>query len=278
METKEVSFYSSAAGGGVADPGLFTGVGIQVQNMSISSNLTDIKRMLPYLDLGTGKFQRIGDSVRPVSLTTRITLSLSAAQMSVLFPSTAYTVGSGAYDAGGQHGWPINDVTAVVFALTHKSYKDYQSLNATNVFSELLDDGQGNTTGFGAQTAPFVAYPWHGQMKINDAKYTLIKKFKVDLRKEMFVGSATPGLPPAPSNIVLNTNSHKYATELTVKLTDKHLPAVLKYDTSTQSASSFDPTNFAPFFVVGCYNKSGTVTTYTPLSVFWTSTLRYKDA
>jgi hypothetical protein len=290
LETKIVSFFGpdSTQQQGVTADGTFAKVGFVAQNMSISSNLTDIKRMLPLLSLGTGRYERVGDSVRPVSLQTKIRISLNptlwsqigAGQTPQVFITTGATV-AGRPTSGTNYadaGFPINDLTVVVYCLTHKTYKDYASLNSLNVFSELLDDGQGGTHGFGTQTAPFISRSWHGAMRINEAKYHVIKRFQTDLRKEMIIGGSS--IPPLdPSNVVINNMAHKYAVELTCTLSQKELPAQLYYDVDTPLASSTDPTNFAPFWVVGCYNKANLpVGAVSPLWVTWVSTLKYKDA
>ena len=286
IETKLVCFYGpdSTQQQGVTADGTFLKVGFVAQNMSISSNLTDIKRMLPLIPLGTGRFQRIGDSIRPISLQTKIRISLNPNLWSQVGGTSATTTGAtvlGRPVAPGtdytNYGFPINDLTVVVYCLTHKTYKDYESLNSLNVFTELLDDGQGGTHGFGTQTSPFVSRSWHGAMRINEAKYHVIKRFQTDLRKEMIIAGNT--FPPLdPTNVVINNMAHKYAVELTCNLSQKELPAKLMYDVDTPSSSSTDPTNFAPFWVVGCYNKANLPTGLSPLWVTWISTLKYKDA
>ena len=296
LETKVVTFFGpdAAQTQGVTADGTFAKVGYVSQNMTISSNQTDIKRMLPLVSLGTGRFQRVGDSIEPIYLETKIRISLNSILWSFIGAQgsgTPYPTRAGANILGrpyvpdpqnpptnyGDYGFPLNDITVVVYCLTHKTYKDYASLNTMNVFSELLDDGQGNSTGFGSQTAPFFSHPWHGAMRINEAKYNVIKRFQTDLRKEMIVGGNT--MPPGdPTNVVINNMNHKYAVELSCRLGKKDLPAKLKYDVDTPAASSTDPTNFAPFWVVGCYNKANLVTALSPILVTWLSTLKYKDA
>lgn len=295
IETKETWFYSPNPGAtqGTAASGLFSLTGFVGHNQSISSNLTDICRMLPVVPLGVGKFERVGDTLRPISLTTRIQIAINPAHYANLYDVSApgFSNSSGAFSTGksasstlgGGGGWPMCDWTVVVYVLTHKSYKDYPSLNSNNVFAELLDNGQGATNGFGLQVAPFTSYVWHADQKINDAKYIVHKKYKFRIRKEMFV---PPGVPPGttdPADIVLNTNSHAFSKHLTYTMTQKQMPAVLRYDADTVTASSTDPTNFAPFWVVGCYSEDGTqpangANAQSPILVHWNSNLKFKDA
>ena len=287
LETKMASFYSPdpAFTQGVTADGLFSKVGLNPQNMSIISNTADIKRMIPVIPLGNSAFTRVGDSIKPVRLSTKIHISLNPGLMSQMFMggTTATYIGSTILgrQSGtptGDYGFPINDLSVVVYCLTHKTLKDYTSLAANNNFQELLDTGQGSATSFGTQipgTAQYISYPWHADMKINTSKYNLIKKFTADIRKDMIV-TAVPATDP--TDIVTNTNSHKYAAEFTCTLTEKELPASLKYDPQQPGSSLNDPTNFAPFWVVGCYNKAYFTTKLSPVACSWVSTLYYKDA
>jgi len=287
LETKMASFYSPdpAFPQGVTADGAFAKVGSNPQNMSIISNTADIKRMIPMIPLGSSVSTRIGDSIRPIKLSTKIHITLNPGLMSQMFLGTPTATYIGSTILGRQpgtptadYGFPINDLTVVVYCLTHKTLKDYTSLAAQNNFSELLDTGQGSATSFGTQvpgTAYYNSFPWHADMKINTAKYNVLKKFTADIRKDMIV-TANPGTDP--TDIVVNNNSHKYAAEFTCTLTEKDLPATLKYDPQQLGSGLTDPTNFAPFWVVGCYNKAYFTTKLSPLAVSWVSTLYYKDA
>jgi len=287
LETKMASFYSPDPQyqQGVTADGSFAKVGSNAQNMAIISNVTDIKRMLPLIPLGNSVASRIGDSIKPVRLSTKIHISLNPGLMSQMFLGTTTATYIGSTILGRQsgtptadYGFPINDLTVVVYCLTHKTLKDYTSLAAQNNFGELLDVGQGSATSFGTQvpgTSTYLSYPWHADMKVNTSKYNVIKKFTADIRKDMIV-TANPGTDP--TDIVVNGNSHKYAAEFTCTLTEKELPASLKYDPQQPGSSLNDPTNFAPFWVVGCYNKAYFTTKLSPIACSWVSTLYYKDA
>lgn len=287
LETKMASFYSPDPQyqQGVTADGSFAKVGLNFQNMAIISNTTDIKRMIPQIPLGNSVSTRIGDSIKPIKLSTKIHISLSPALMSQMFLGTTTATYIGSTILGrqtgtptGDYGFPINDLTVVVYCLTHKTLKDYTSLASLNNFQELLDVGQGSATSFGTQvpgTATYLSYPWHGDMKINSSKYNLIKRFTADIRKDMIV-TANPGTDP--TDVVVNNNSHKYAAEFTCTLTEKDLPASLKYDPQQPGSSLNDPTNFAPFWVVGCYNKAYFTSKLSPVACSWVSTLHYKDA
>jgi len=247
-ETKEVAWFS----GPVPSNGTFAQAGYVNQNAEITSNTTDIQRLIPYIVAGTGDNQRIGERVSPISLNIKGSVSFLKGNVNPSDNTSGRTA----------------DIYVVMYFLQHVTLKSYAALTASNDFTQLLKTGE-NTT------VPFNGHVWESQMPVEDAYYRLLKKKKFRLR---FTGTqqATGGDPPS-NQWVSQSNCHSYRAEYNVNLS-KYLPAQFKYPESNATTGVNDPTNSSIFMCMGCYQADGSV--LNGVSLFqqqYVTTLKYKD-
>jgi len=248
-ETKRTVWYGAATPnfpngetGRIADTGWST------QNQFISTNSTDIKRLIPYVLQGVQDNQRVGNQIKPVALNLRGRVALTIA------PPQATLGGT--------------DIIAFMYILQHKVAKAYNVLAASNVFTELLETGENTTKRFDGET-------WDSQLVVNDKYYQVIKKKKIVLRWAG-VGPVATGA----TGVSFSANSQNYAANFTAKL-KKNIPKVLKYPEAQGGQYDNDPTNSSLFFCIGFIPYAGqrASSLASPLlQLQYTSELLYKDA
>lgn len=260
-ETKNVSFFNGPIPGAAPlanSTGSFADKAYVGQNQFISSNITDILKVIPDVIQGTGDNYRDGRYINPVSgkLNIRVTIAPIAP------PS-------------GAAGWTnaMNyDITAVCYLLQSVTYKTYRALYDNNDFTKMFDIMDGNTTSFDGtyQTA---------NLPIEKGYYRVLAKKKVYLRSSGTTGTNSPA---TALMIVTNNNSHKLMHEWTWNF-GKHLPKKLVYPEETVTASDGlnEPLNSSIFWCMGYYNSDGTVSGGTSpainLSQEYTSIMKFKD-
>jgi hypothetical protein len=243
-ETKHVTWYS-----GDTNNGAFSGNGYGNQNSKITSNATDIKRLIPYVAQGISDNQRIGEKIRPVSFIVNGSVRLNDGTINQL-------------DAQFR-----DDVVVVMYVLQHVSLKDYGNLVKGNDFTQLLRTGE-NTT------VPFQGLVAESQMPVEDAYYRLLKKQKIRLR---YAGAKPASVTGVPQNMYVS-NTDSYYADFSMNLT-KHLPAQLKYPEGNAPVPTLnDPTNSSIFLCLGFYNMDGTTTIDGDIiSLQYTAQLKFKD-
>jgi len=125
-ETKFAFYYSSGTGGLLA-PGNYASWAYLSRNQFITTNATDILRVIPPVVAGIGDNQRIGDTIRPKSLKIHGSVKCNMLSAGPLIN-------------------PI-EICVVVYVLQHVTYKSYASLSQ-NDFSQLLETGENSTVPF----------------------------------------------------------------------------------------------------------------------------------
>jgi len=257
-ETKMVSFFE----GPVAQSsplqnstGLFQDKDLVAHNQFISSNTTDILKVIPDVIQGPGDNQRDGRAISPVSGQLKIQVQVAAQQ------------------PNGQ-GWGNGynyDLTAVCYLLQSVTYKTYRSLYAGNDFAKMYDVMDGTTTSFDGtyQCA---------NLPIEKGYYRVLATKKVYLRSS----GASPGGVGVSVNTVTNNNSHKLVHEWTWNY-GKHLPKKLVYpeESVTPANGLNEPLNSSIFWCLGYYNTDGTVqggqTPAIKIAEQYTSVMKFKD-
>jgi len=252
-ETKRVIWYGSPQTNNVAT-GLLVDEGIDPHNQLISNNNTDIRRIIPIVAEGTGDNERIGESIRPVSLMVRGRVGVN------VIPNTQPPVIMG-----------NQDLQVILYVLQHKSLKSYQNLYANNNFGQLLETGE-------QATRQFSGYMIDGTLPVSNQYYTLIKKKKIVLR---WAGQNAPTIAGSTGNTT-GANSHNYALDFKLNL-KKHLPAKLLYPENTAPAPGLnDPTNSSLFFCLGfipyAVQDSVASTPVLLVNLQYTAEMLYKDA
>lgn len=249
-ETKMVSWYN----GPVPSNGTYAQANYVLQNPTITSNATDIQRLIPYVVQGISDNQRIGETISPVSLNLQGTVMVNIANL----PPTAGNVGV------------TTDIYVVIYILQHVTYKSYTALapaTGGNDFTQLLRTGENTTVGF-------QGHVWDSQMPVEDAYYRLLKKKKYRLR---YAGKGTTsgGDPPGPAWLSV-PNTVSYRAEYNMNLS-KYLPKKLKYPENTTVPGANDPTNSSLFMCMGCYQGNGLVDNSWTFSQQYVTHLKYKD-
>lgn len=255
-ETKMAVFYGGA--GLFPQSGTYANRAYSTQNQFISSTTSDLKWLCPNVVQGNDDAQRIGDQITPISMRIDGVVKVANTILTTNPP-------------------PPVDVYAVIYVLTHKVYKSYEGLlgqpavpPATgyvggNDFTQLLKNGENVTTIFSGNW-------WAAHQPVANQYYNVLAKKVIRLR--------FAGLYTSSGASVSIANSHDYQANWSVTLTEKDLPARLKYPQSTITSAFADaPLNFAPFLCVGYYNADGT-NTATPqavIDVSYVSKLFYKD-
>lgn len=247
-ETKMVTYYNGPVG--TPSSGLLADAAPVSQNQNISVNNTDILRLIPDVSQGPADNNRIGDTIRPVSLVGKFQVMISP------------------ISTGGA-GWQNNnayDLTVVAYCLKHVSYKTYTSLYTSNDFSKMLKVGDGTTKSFAGK------YP-DSTMEVHPGYYQVLHKKKIYLRSSgYFTGGSGVGIS--------NNNSHPLQHEWTWNLT-KHLPKTLQYPENNVTTIDVDrPLNAAPFWCVAYYNTDGTMSSQPTIWIQqqYTTILKFKDS
>lgn len=242
-ETKTSMFYGTATT--FPQTGLYADRAYSQQNQFITTNAGDLKWLLPNVVQGIGDNQRIGEQISPISLHINGTVKVS---LSILTGNS-----------------PV-DIFAVVYVLTHKTYKNYEGLNTGNNFAQLLMNGQGATSSFTGNV-------WAARQPVSRQNYNVLAKKIVRLR---YAGLYTSG-----GQSVSIANSHDYVANYNVVLTQKHMPKALKYPEADAPATAYtnSPTNYAPFMAVGFYwaDGSGPAAPQALLESTYVTRLTYKD-
>lgn len=247
-ETKQVAWYN----GPTPSNGTYGQANYIIQNSTITSNTTDILRLLPYVVQGTGDNQRIGERISPKSLIVQGTVMMNIANTQ----RVAGNVGV------------FTDIYVVIYVLQHVTAKSYTALGTSNDFTQLLRDGEGTTK-------PFMGHVWDSQMPVEDAYYRLLKKKKYRLR---YAGKGTTqgGDPPGPAWLS-PPNTVSYRSEYKLNLS-KYLPKQFKYPDAAVTATGVnDPTNSSIFMCMGCYQGDGSVDQSWTFSQQYITQLKYKD-
>jgi len=249
-ETKMAAWYSG--GTNPLGTGARSNYAAEPHNAQITSNTTDIMRLIPIVAVGTGDNQRIGERISPTSL--RVDGVLSINQTNVLAQVAP------------------QDFVCVIYVLQHKSLKTYNSLQTgPNDFTQLLLTGEGDTVGF-------TGSPYQATMPVADQYYTLCKKKIIRLRYAGAQITPTGSSPPGGSAIVSVSNSHTWSASYSFNL-KKHLPKNLKYqESNVTTGQPSDPLNSSLFMCVGYYRMDQ----LTPgdaayISNSYVSKLSYKD-
>ena len=248
-ETKEVAWYN----GPTPSNGTYAQANYVIQNAVITSNTTDILRLIPYVVPGNLDNQRIGERIQPVSLNLKGTVMVNINNL----PPAAGNIGV------------TTDIYVVIYILQHVTYKSYTALQLTggNDFTQLLRTGENTTVGFNGHV-------WDSQMPVEDAYYRLLKKKKYRLR---YAGKGTTsgGDPPAPAWLSV-PNCVSYRAEYNMNLS-KYLPKKLVYPESASAPGANDPTNSSIFMCMGCYQGDGQIDNSWTFSQQYVTHMKYKD-
>jgi len=252
-ETKMVAFY----GGPIASAsplrnstGTFTDAAPTSQNQFISTNTTDILKLIPDVAPGTADNSRTGRYINPVSASVHCKVMISP------------------ISTGGA-GWQNNnayDIHMVAYLLQSVTYKTYTALYANNDFTKMLDVMDGTTTSFKGNFSS-------ANLPVEKGYYRVLATKRKLLRSSgYFTGGSGVGIS--------NNNSHPLVHEWKWNLT-KHLPKKLIYpeDTVTVANGLNEPLNSSLFWCVGYYRTDGTVSTTPQIYIQqeYTSVMKFKD-
>jgi len=213
------------------------------KNQYISSNVTDIHRLIPIIQQGTGDNQRLGTRITPTSLIVRGNVQVNKS----LLQSTS----------GPQERF------AVIYVMQHVTLKDYNSLRVSNNFGAMLETGDQSTAAFMGDTMSMY-------LPVAKQNYRLLAKKIIPLR---WAGIINPGTAP-----VSIANAHSYSVNFMFNLT-KHLPKTIVYPEGTGVPN---PTNTSMFMCVAYANQLWDVTVPQPSAVVgvdmtYVANLSYKD-
>jgi len=257
METKVAMLYGGSQNASTPPVYDYAQASPVQQNQFISSNLTDILRVIPPIVEGTDDFERIGTSIQPVSLQLKCNVTMDP---------KAWDGSASPYAVG-------RNLIAVAYLLQHKQIKSYTLLSTQNNFSQLLDSGDGSTRQFSGTRQD-------AMLPVASQYYKLLKKKTIPLRIDGNVPNGTTGSPP------WNAQSDPFSVNWTWTLKGKSLPKKLRYPESNTAAGAVaagvnDPTNCSLFWCVAFYNMDGTslgTAAQTFIQQQYVATLRYKDA
>lgn len=247
LETKMKTYYSSPAN--LAGDGTLANAGPSPHDQFIRNNVNDIMRLLPFVSLGTKISERIGTNIKPLNLYVQGTVQINYTNKLL--------------------GQIPEELFAVIYVVDHVFIKQYTQLITGNDFNNLLQTGQSSTQEFAGD---YVS----ATMPLAKQYYRLIKKKVIPLR---YAGAQGSGTVTGAYSVA---NAHNYRANFSFSLTEKHLPAALKYPETgiNPIAGQDDPNNYAPFMCVGYYAMNGETTT-TPQAYIQTqyvTQLTYKDA
>jgi len=255
-ETKMVTFYAGpvqATAPLANSTGVIADAAPVSHNPVITSNPTDILKLIPDVVQGDGDNQRSGKYINPVSTRVRCKVMLS--------PTSTGSTGWASLQATAY------DLTFVAYLLQSVSYKNYRSLYVDNDFSRMLEVGNGTTQNF---DGTFSA----ANMPVSKGYYRCYATKRMQLRSS--------GLFSAPGGSVLyptNNNSHPLVREWTWNLT-KHMPKKLIYpeDSVTAASGGNEPLNSSLFWAIGYYKTDGTVADDAiNIQLEYTTLMKFKD-
>jgi len=197
---------------------------------------TEMNNVMPPVPSGVTASDRIGDSIRPVKLVIRGVMSYNTEGIS-----------------------NANLIMSRLFLVQQKGIRDNN--NKSGVSTNLLQ--------FGATNRTFIG----DLLDITRPQNTDLFTFFAD-RKHTFMKPL--GLSNASTANSMSDVDKSLVKYFTITLTQKQLPAVLKYSGS----SSTYPTNFLPLICLGYAYASNYSpdTASTQIGMSYTSTLYYKDA
>ena len=200
------------------------------------SSNTEMTNVLPAVPNDTTASGRIGDSIRPVKLVIR-----------------------GVMTYNSYNYLDSNMIISRMFLVQQKGIRD--AAYKSSVSTQLLQFGATNTSFTGAllditrpqNTDQFTFFA--------DRKHTFLKPYGIN-------GTTAAGN--------MTSSDKSLVKYFTITLTQKQLPAVLKYSGS----SSTNPSNFLPLLCLGySYTNNGSPDVgTTQIGLSYTSTLYYKDA
>lgn len=210
-------------------------------NSSIAST-ADLITLLPQVGVGVNQNNRIGNAIRPIKMVIT---------GYVVYNSPAVALNSDARLLGAR-----------LFCFQDKTTRSY----ANNIYNY-------NLLNLGGTSATFAGSPLDWCSPHNSETFIWYADKKMRIMKPY--GYTNNTLPGSTNAITGMDNSlfHPF----TITLTQKQLPAVLKYD---QGDSLSYPTNFAPYIGLGyadLLNNSPDITT-TQLAMTFNCTLYFKDA
>jgi len=224
-ETKRTAFYQSANNGasGAIATGNWSDRGWAVQNNTITNNTTDLLQIIPYVIQGTNDFNRIGKSIRVMSLNVRGTVRVLGSLISNI-------------------GTPMTNLDVYIYVLQHVSLKNYTDLRARNDFSRLLEDGEGSGKNFlGNALDPF--------QPVSNQNYSVLQRKRIQLK---YGGAALPG--GTLTTPVSVANAHQWSAEFNFNLTKK-CPKKLTFPDDDNGAVNplvyNSPTNSSIMMVIG---------------------------
>ena len=202
----------------------------------------DQMTVMPPIGLGTGQYQRIGSSIKPVKLVIR---------------------GYIQYKSDANAGARMIGVRQ--FCYSDRTVSTYNTNTLAGGNYQLLDTGSssGNFTG---TTLNFNTPHNADQFKFYaDKKHVIMKPYGL-----------TNTLSPTASTELTAVDKSMYKP-FVITIPASKMPASLKYDDTN---SLTQPVNFAPFLSVGYCDLLGYTadTTATQIVMTWVSTLYYKDA
>ena len=256
-ETKMVAWYNGAVAGTSPvqnSTGLYEQATIVSHNQFITSNNTDILKVIPNVVQGTADNNRNGRFINSVSGQLKVRVMISPV-------------------APGTTGWMNNcayDLTAVCYLLQSVTYKTYRTLYAGNDFTKLLDRMDGQTASFDGTWSA-------GTLPVEKGYYKLLGKKTIYLRSSGVPLGQVPTLTQTG-----NINSHKLVHDFTWNY-GKHLPKKLVYPEESVAVADGqnEPLNSSLFWCVGYYNTDGTapIAGSLPINIGieYTSILKYKD-
>jgi len=197
---------------------------------------TEMSNVLPPVPVGATASERIGDTIRPTRLVIKGVLTYNADAIS-----------------------NANLLISRMFLFQQKGIRDNN--NKSGVSTNLLQFGATNRT-------------FNGDLlDITRDKNTDLFTFFADKRHTFLkpIGLSNSGIASGMSEA--NKSLVQY---FTITLTQKHLPAGLKYSGSGQTY----PSNFLPLLALGyAYAQNNTPdAAVTQIGLSYTSTLHYKDA
>jgi len=214
------------------------------------TNVSDIHRMIPQVQVGDTQVTRTGIKLEVLKLQADLDFSIRADALGP-FPT----------------GW---NLMFVVYIWQHKQYKSYSQLAAGNNWAQFLDRGDGTTGSFSGISCD-------AKLPLSKDHYKLCKKYVFPIRTDGSTNGQQLG------TVVSNTNSAPFQKRISVDLT-KFIPKKLQYvvqPTGTPAIDDF-PTNASLAMSVGFYNMdlvlASDVITQPLCNVSWVTKVTYKDA
>lgn len=261
-ETKHAAFYETFNPGTAVPPvqatGLFNSRGYASQNSIITSNVTDIHQLIPYIPEGTDDWQRIGKRISVSSLVLQGQVRVALPILNPPNPAVS----------------PLTNIQVVLYVLQHRNLKSYDSLRALNDFTQLLEVDEGKAVAFRGQTGD-------DKLPVQNDTYILHHKRKINLK---WAGYAPNSGDTAPVTTFSVANSHVWKADYSINLT-KYCPKVLMYPDANvgSSPNTYNaPTNSSLFMAMAFINDAspaqaeGTISA-TGLEQYYYTRLAYKD-